>query len=211
MRKIAAFRAFVLGALAFAGLAIFVPQVCAQVYKWVDDNGVTHYSDQAPAKGKFAKKTEIVPDRLSLYSPSPSLVPVAYSKSDPGLNNRIEALERQILAERLARDEIAAADARASLAVYERCLADRRVDCDAYGGLYTPYAGPIVVAGAHHRHPFPVRGTSLTGVTTGNAFGPGIIPGNFNGPRAVTAGNLVALGMSPMPRGSRGSVNSMSR
>jgi hypothetical protein len=95
--------------------------------------------------------------------------------------------------------------------VYERCFADRRVDCDAYGDLYPPYAGPIVVAHARHRHPFPIQGARLTGVTAGNVVGPGIIPGNFNGPRAVTAGNLVAFGSNLMPRGSRGSGNSMSR
>lgn len=194
-----------------AGLAFIAP-VSAQVYKWVDDRGVTHYSDEAPAKGRSAKKAVIVPDRLSVYStPSPSLVPVSYSNGDPGLNNRIDALERQLLAERQARDSIAAAEARASLAAYERCLADRRVDCDAYGALYPPYAGPIVVARARHRHPFPVPGSSLTGMTAGTVVGPGIIPGNFNGPGAVTAGNFVAFRTNLMVRGSRGSGNSMLR
>lgn len=203
MRKLAVFRALAVGALAFAGLAVPVPPASAQVYKWVDENGVTHYSDQAPAKGKSAKKAEIVADRISLYSPGPYLVPVSYSKSDPALNNRVEALERQLLAEREGRESMAAAQA--SFAAYERCRADRRVDCEAYGDLYPPYAGPIVVARARHRHPFPARGISLTGVTAGNAVGPGIIPGNFNGPTAITAGNVVAFGTSGVARGFRGS------
>ena len=189
-----------------AGLGAFIAPASAQVYKWVDDRGATHYSDQAPAKG--AKKAGVVPDRLSVYSaPSPSLSPISYSKSDPGLNNRIDALERQLQAERQARDSIAAAESRASLAAYERCLADRRVDCDAYGSLYPPYAGPIVIARARHRHPFPVPGSSLTGMTAGTVVGPGIIPGNFNGPGAVTAGNLVAFRTSGIARGFRGSGN----
>ena len=188
---------------AAAGLGAFIAPASAQVYKWVDDRGVTHYSDQAPAKG--TKKAGVVPDRLSVYStPSPSLSPVSYAKSDPAVYNRIEALERELQAEREARNSVAAAEARASLAFYERCLADRRVDCDAYGGLYPPYAGPIVVARARHRHPLPVRGTSLTSLTAGNVVGPGIGPGNFNGPGAVTAGNLVAFrtNMTQGPRAS---------
>jgi hypothetical protein len=189
---------------AAAGLGSSIAPASAQVYKWVDDTGATHYSDQAPAKGKSKKKTEIVSDRLSLYSPpSPSQVPASHSKSDPALYNRIEALERQLQAEREARNSVAAAEARASLAFYERCLADRRVDCDAYGSLYPPYAGPIVVARARHRHPLPVRGTSPTGITAGNVVGPGIIPGNFNGPGAVTAGNLVTFRTNLTTQGSR--------
>lgn len=196
---------------AAAGLGASVAPASAQVYKWVDDAGATHYSDQAPVKGTSKRRAEIVPDRLSLYSPpSPSQVPASHSKSDPALYNRVEALERQLQAEREARNSVAAAEARASLAFYERCLADRRVDCDAYGDPYPPYTGPIVVARARHRHPLPVRGTSLTGLTAGNVVGPGIIPGNFNGPGAVTAGNLVAF-RTNVTRGPRGSGSVMLR
>jgi len=162
MKKIAAF-------LAFAGLAIFVPQVSAQVYKWVDENGVTHYSDQAPAKGKAEKKAAVVPDRLSVYSTGPYLAPVSYSGGDPILNGRVEALERQLRAEREARESMAAAQAQASFAAYERCLADRRVDCDDYGGLYPQYAWPVAVsARARLRRPFAPHPSPLTGITAGN-------------------------------------------
>jgi len=202
VRKIAAFPAFVLGALALAGS---VAPACAQVYKWVDDRGVTHYSDEAPAKGRSAKKAVIVRERLSVYStPSPPATPASQYRGDPILRNRVEALERQILAERLARDSIAAAEARTSLAVYERCLADRRVDCDEYGGLYPPYAWPVVVSRPHHRRPFLApHSSSLTGMTAGTVVGPGIIPGNFNGPGAVTAGNLVTFRTNLTTQGSR--------
>ena len=32
--------------------------------------------------------------------------------------------------------------------------------------------------------------TSFTGRTAGNVAGPGIVPGTFNGPSAITAGNF---------------------
>jgi hypothetical protein len=76
--------------------------------------------------------------------------------------------------------------AQMSQAAYDGCRADRRVDCD-YGGA--PYVGPIAVVPIRHRRPVLVR-TSFTGRTAGNVAGPGIVPGTFNGPNAITAGNF---------------------
>ena len=94
-------------------------------------------------------------------------------------------------AERLARAQQQAelaAFTQASQSVYERCLAERRVDCDSYGATL-PYAGPIAVVPVRHRRPVLVR-TSFTGRSAGNVVGPGIMPGTFNGPNAITAGNF---------------------
>ena len=157
---------------------------CAQIYKWVDEAGKTHYSDQAPAGGK---KLETVADRISVYAPDPSLLAraAAPAGSDPVLSERVDRLERQLHAERLARQQYELASF--TQAAYERCLSERRVDCDAYGGA--PYAGPIVVVPVRHRRPVLVR-TSFTGLSAGNVVGPGIMPGTFNGPNAITAGNF---------------------
>src|SRR5881296_594669 len=151
---------------------------CAQIYKWVDEAGKTHYSDQAPAGGK---KLETVADRISVYAPDPSLLTRAAATAvpDPALSNRVDRLERQ-------QQELAFTQA--SQSVYERCLAERRVDCDSYGGTL-PYAGPIAVVPIRHRRPVLVR-TSFTGRSAGNVVGPGIMPGTFNGPNAITAGNF---------------------
>jgi hypothetical protein len=100
------------------------------------------------------------------------------------LSDRVDRLERQLHAERLARQQYELASF--TQAAYERCLADRRVDCD-YGGM--PYAGPIAVVPIRHRRPMLVR-TSFTGLSAGNVVGPGIMPGTFNGPNAITAGNF---------------------
>ena len=160
----------------------------AQIYKWVDESGKTHYSDQAPAVGK---KSDTVADRISVYSPDPSLLARAAASAapDPALSDRVDRLERQLHAERLARAQQQtelAAFTQASQSVYERCVSERRVDCD-YGGM--PYAGPIAVVPVRHRRPVFVR-TSFTGRGAGNVVGPGIMPGTFNGPNAITAGNF---------------------
>lgn len=174
----------------------------AQIYKWVDEAGKTHYSDKAPVGGK---KLDTVPDRISVYTPDPSLLArtAATPGSDPALSDKVDRLERQLHAERLARAQQQAELAsftQASQAAYERCVSERRVDCDAYGGA--PYAGPIAVVPVRHRRPILVR-TSFTGLTAGNVVGPGIMPGTFNGPNAITAGNFTFRTSVPAAR-SRG-------
>src|SRR5882724_1934590 len=178
----------------------------AQIYKWVDESGKTHYSDQAPAGGK---KPETVADRISVYAPDPALLAraAATAAPDPALSNRVDRLGRQLHAERLARAQQQtelAAFSQASQSVYERCVSERRVDCD--NGI-TPYVGPIAVVPVRHRRPVLVRTSfiALSGarpgimpgtfngrsaITAGNFVGPGIIPGTFNGPNAITAGNF---------------------
>jgi len=166
----------------------------AQIYKWVDEAGKTHYSDTAPV-GR--KKIDTVADRISVYAPDPALLARAAAPAapDPALSDRVDRLERQLHAERLARQQLELAAF--SQAAYERCLSDRRVDCD-YGG--TPYIGPIAVVPLRHRRPVLVR-TSFTGLTAGNVVGPGIMPGNFNGPNAITAGNVTFRTNVIAPRG----------
>jgi|SRR6266516_4595445 len=137
-------------------LAAAVGPAHAQIYKWVDAAGKTHYSDTAPMDGK---KPDTVSDRISVYAPAPALLARAAAPADPGLSNRVDGLERQLQTERLARAQQQAELAsltQASQSVYERCLLERRVDCDAYGGTM-PYVGPIAVVPVRHRRPIRVR------------------------------------------------------
>src|SRR5256885_16640081 len=66
----------------------------AQIYKWVDEAGKTHYSDQAPAGGK---KLDTVADRISVYAPDPALRAraAATPEQNPVLSDRGDRLERQ--------------------------------------------------------------------------------------------------------------------
>src|SRR6266571_7553129 len=108
-------------------LAAAVGPAHAQIYKWVDAAGKTHYSDTAPMDGK---KPDTVTDRISLYAPAPALLARAAAPAapDPALSNRVDGLERQLHAERLARQQYELASL--AEAAYERCLSERRVDCD---------------------------------------------------------------------------------
>src|SRR5258708_4039835 len=148
----------------------------AQIYKWVDEAGKTHYSDTAPA-GRT--KVDTVADRISVYAPDPSIARAAATAgSDPALSDRVDRLERQLHAERLARQQVDLAAF--SQAAYERCVSERRVDCD-YGGA--PYAGPLAVGPILHPPPILLR-TS------------------FNGPNAITAGSFTFRTGIPVARSS---------
>jgi len=74
----------------------------AEVYKWVDKNGRTHYSDKLP---DGARATEIR-DRLSLYSPEPAVIQALQGApiraAGPAPADRVAALDRR-QADRLAR------------------------------------------------------------------------------------------------------------
>src|SRR5258705_11056287 len=125
----------------------------AQIYKWVDEAGNTHSSDQAPAGGK---KPDTVADRISVYAPDPALLAraAAPAGSNPVLSDRVDSLERQLQAERLARRQYEMATyAQMSQAAYDGCRADPRVDC-AYGGA--PDVRPI--AGVPSRSARPLTG-----------------------------------------------------
>ena len=124
----------------------FAGHASAQIYKWVDDNGVTHYSDTAPEKTKPANKLDVVAERISVYPQDPSLMQqMAYANSNAALASRVANLEHQLQAERMAR-QYAAAASQVYTSAYDQC----GLDCDGYGGYY-PYVGvPVIVAPVHH-------------------------------------------------------------
>src|SRR5438552_9383584 len=74
----------------------------AQIYKWVDEAGKTHYSDTAPTAGKNLDK---VADRISVYTPDPALLARAAARPEPApaLSNGVDRLERRLHPERLVR------------------------------------------------------------------------------------------------------------
>jgi hypothetical protein len=149
----------------------------AQIYKWVDGSGKTHYSDKAPD----GKKADTVPDRISVYTapetPTAQARPAAAASA--ALNDRVDRLERQLYAEQLARRE-------AELAAYAQ----------APETVYVPVgvAAPLRQHGRDAFRRFP--GTKTAGVV-----GPGIMPGTFNGPNAITAGNVTLRTSLPAARG----------
>ncbi len=116
--------------------------VCAQVYKWIDGSGVTHYSDTAPENGGPASKVkvDVVADRISVYPQDPNLMRQAANPGNWILADRVDRLERQLQAERQARQYASAADD----------------GYDGYDGYYPYWGTPVAVVPARRLRPgFP--------------------------------------------------------
>jgi hypothetical protein len=54
-------------------LALAASTGAAELYKWVDDNGVVNYSNSPPAKTKNGKAATVIEDRTSVYTPEKSV------------------------------------------------------------------------------------------------------------------------------------------
>ena len=150
----------------------------AQIYKWVDERGVTNYSNQPPADPGAVKKLGLVEDRISVYTPDKALtlaIEAFRQGSNQALAERISSLERQLEAERRAR-QYEAADAPAT---YDPCLGNRGIDCNVIYSGYYPFASAVVFVPVRHR-PRPIVQPHLApGTTAGNVVGmKGFIPGN---------------------------------
>jgi hypothetical protein len=149
----------------------------AQVYKWVDDTGRTHYSDKAPQTVK--KVDTVTADRVSTYTAPEMPTALAQPRATPdaALNDRVDRLERQLYAEQLARRE-------AELAAYAQPQ-------DYY---YVPVGAGAPIRNRHDSFRRP-------GAKPAGVVGPGIMPGTFNGPNAITAGNVTLRTSLPSARG----------
>jgi hypothetical protein len=111
------------GALALPAL------VHAQIYRWVDDQGVTNYGNKPPPSAAGLTPLTDGESRLSVI-PSP--------RSQPALAARERDLESRIARVERNRDALPSGVDRATVTALgrelewrERCFADRRVDCTA--------------------------------------------------------------------------------
>lgn len=185
-------QAFIGSIIAIAAMMAAAP-ASAQLYKWVDERGVTNYSNQPPPDPKAVKTLRRVEDRLSVYSPDQALLQAIEDDQQNSLKRRnqraqIESLENQLEAERRAREQAAAAAAREPQAAYERCLADGRTDCDATYG-YLPYAPPVAFVRNRHRRQHIPQTVLPPGAIAGHVTADkGYIPGNSAG--AATGPNV---------------------
>lgn len=131
----------------------------AQIYKWVDAKGVTHYSDKPPA-GHQAR-TQLVEERISVVPSDPALSAATAAMRAQGARQaelaQAEWLQRQRL--------MLAAQAMPS---YSDC--PYRMDCDwpyayRYGYAYAPFVSraPRPPRPAHHGppRPMPMRSSRL--------------------------------------------------
>jgi hypothetical protein len=155
--------------LALLCLLAAAPAWADAIYKWVDDQGVVHYSNTRPVKQKVEVVAE---DRVSTIQSEPAATrPAASGRAETDyLARRVALLERELAAQRQAVQAASASESRAMQADYDDCLAARRVDCiGGYGPPAVIYGGPIVpvrrVFARNHRFH---TARNITGLTAGN-------------------------------------------
>jgi len=123
-------------ALLSAALAVALPAQ-AQMYKWVDERGQVTYSNTPPPNATRSNKLGIVEERVSVYSPDPQVNRALSEEASETRDSRASRRQReQADAERRENAGAAAkanADRRAAQqqAAYDRCVAERRVECES--------------------------------------------------------------------------------
>ena len=143
-------------------LLLVARPLCAEIYKWVDEKGVTNYSSSPPASAKLAEKAKIVEERLSIYTPDAALIRAIQVRPP------MSAPMPYAPAGAYAPQQYAVA----TQAMYDDCVAQRRVDCNGasypYGG-YFPYVPVLVVVG-HVRRPPSVPASHLPTASIAPSF-----------------------------------------
>ena len=125
--------ALLLAAVAVA--AAFPAQ--AQMYKWIDERGQVTYSNTPPPNATQSNKLGIVEERVSVYSPDTQINrALSDEASEPRDSRAMRRQREQVEAERREKAEAATranADRRAAQhqAAYDRCVAERRVECES--------------------------------------------------------------------------------
>ena len=125
----------------FAAIAATAP-ACAELYKWVDERGVTNYSNEPPPATATANKLTRVGNTISVYTPDESFMQAVQ-------------VWRERAIQRMSQPEAEPqAVARASVppqSGYELCLLSGRVGCD---DLYRSHSFSYLPAVAV----YPLRG-----------------------------------------------------
>ena len=86
---------YALSVVMLSVVAVGAPASAQQLYKWVDERGVTNYSNHPPADPKTAKNVRPVEDRLSVYSPDPGLVRISLQIGI--VNNSRTVIDRRVV------------------------------------------------------------------------------------------------------------------
>ena len=161
----------------------------AQIYKWVDERGVTNYSNHRPAASADGGPVATVKNRISVYSP------------DEGLVQAVDAFRMRSNAMAATRSAPAAPTQQYSAPVYlpvavtpDPCATYRAAHCnELYGGYYPDVPGWI--GRTHWRRKIPqvhIRPGTIAGQVVGLN---GYIPGN--------SANARRFGHAPFSGGGR--------
>ena len=153
--------------LALAVVCLSLPAAAAEVHKWVDENGVTHYSDAPPP----AAETAVI--RIEPAHGTGGAGKDGYhSIANQWARMHRERLERERIKLEKARIEAARQAARTEVVCVEKPAAEKRYAVTLFPGRWYRHAGhrgSHYRVGRHHRHPrhFKPRATPTTRADAG--------------------------------------------
>ena len=132
--------------LALLALTCVSATASAQLYKWIDERGITNYSNDAPPAATTANKLTRVENKISVYTPDESFMQAVKATRE----RSIKALaEPEPVRSPVARIEVQQSG-------YEQCVTSGRIGCDdLYPGYYP--AAYLPAAYYPYRRLYPAR------------------------------------------------------
>ncbi len=118
-------------ALCFFCAAIFsIAPAAAELYKWVDERGVTNYSGEPPASATPANKLTRVENKISVYTP------------DDGVMQAVKAVRERAIQAITAPEPARSPVTRIAVeqSGYEQCVTSGRLGCEDLYPAYYPAA-----------------------------------------------------------------------
>jgi hypothetical protein len=166
--------AFVRMSVVLSALVVAAPVGAAQIYKWVDERGVTNYSNEPPP-AQAAGRTRPIENRLSVYTPDPLLARAIEAERTRAIEDlKTGRRAKEIHEDWLVRQYLAAGERHR----FEPCPPGMDGRCPAYGPeTYVPvFAGSFPVRPEARKF---ARETLTPGVTAGHVTaGASFIPGH---------------------------------
>jgi len=152
-----------------------LPAFCAQIYKWVDERGVTNYSNQQPAQATAPRGVGVVENNISVYTPDAAL-----TRAVDAFRMRSNAIGANAAAPAASPPYDYSAPVFVPVPVAsDPCVEDRAAGCDGFYSDVYPYA-PVAGYGPHfRRHKRIPQARIPPGTIAGQVVGmDGYIPGN---------------------------------
>lgn len=117
-------------------LVLACAPVSAELYKWVDERGITNYSGEPPPAAATANKLSRVENKISVYTP------------DDGVLQATKAMRERAIKALAEPDPVRSPVARIAVeqSGYEQCISSGRIGCDDlypnyYSAAYVPWGG----------------------------------------------------------------------
>lgn len=114
----------------FAAFVLASAPAGAELYKWVDERGVTNYSSEPPPAAATANKLTRVENKISVYTPDDGVMQAVKAVRERSIQALTEPEPQRSPVARIAVERPA----------YENCVLSGRIGCEDLYPQYSPAA-----------------------------------------------------------------------